>query len=105
MGLIIVKRWLFLASDDVQLARNSRELAIRSQHLPASTLEMPQPANAKFPLQDQWGVQCPCVELGVLASILPILSHSLTLAVLHPGTFQTSPEDLSSHIKSFESPN
>jgi hypothetical protein len=94
IGLILVKRWLFLAGDDVQLARNSREPATRSRHLPASTLEMPQPADAKCPSQDQWGVQCPCVQSGVSASIFPTLSRGPTIIVPPPGAIKVWSDEL-----------
>jgi hypothetical protein len=85
VGLIVVRRLLWLAYDDIQKARSSNVPATQARHLPKGTDACPQPPNAKCPSQKDWGIQCPCVESGEAAKIMKAgLSRGPTLIIPPP---------------------
>ena len=57
---------------------------LRSRHLAAGTKKNPQPSDARCPSQRMWGVQCPCVERSLSATLFQMINIGPVLIAVPP---------------------
>jgi hypothetical protein len=81
VGLIAVRRLLFMAYEDMVRSYNSKLPDVQKRHLSKEINDI-SVSMAKCPSQSQWGIQCPCKKGGVAAKIMAAgLSGGPTLII------------------------